>query len=167
MEPGGISLCPKGPASGSHPFNSHLHFGLPAKLRAVGFPTECMHQPVCMLHFQPMLPFLTICRKPSCVINMKASELSLNQECAKHLTESSVCMQLRLNFVTVIIFDEEYANIVNSVLLFFRIQIFYSARCSQARCCSFVNVRDQVSHIHTKRACCNLKVSGSVRGKIF
>jgi len=43
----------------SHLFYSHLRFGLPAKPHALGFPTECMHQPVYsyMLHFQPILHF--------------------------------------------------------------------------------------------------------------
>lgn len=37
---------------------------------------------------------------------MQACKFVLNQECAKHLAETSVCVELRLQFVTVIKFDE-------------------------------------------------------------
>jgi len=37
---------------------------------------------------------------------MEAWKYVLNQECAKHLAETSIFVELRLEFVTVIKFDE-------------------------------------------------------------
>jgi hypothetical protein len=37
---------------------------------------------------------------------MKAWKFVLNQECAKHLAETRICVELRLKFVTLIKFDE-------------------------------------------------------------